>query len=368
MNTPTLRQYRSGTLEKGLDVLEAIERSQVPLRVHDVAQLTGLDRAAVFRLLCTLEDRGYLERLEDKRYRAKIRRRRPRVAYIAPLAGNSFRVEVTAGVERAAAEADLELKLIDSSESDVPVLQSEQLIESGVDVVILFQRRGSIAHILADRFLQAEIPVISVDTPIPGAHYFGGNSYRAGMLAGEALGRYAKKQWAGEFDRLILLESSLSAPENMARLSGAVEGVGNVLGAVPEKKILHVDGLASREASRAASEKLLASLPRRSRVLISCFNDVSALGALEAVRATGRTTTSAIVGQNGTEESRLELVEKSSSLIASVAYFPEKYGESLMALASTLAAHGKPPLATYVDHVLLDHASVRKLYPRSISR
>jgi ribose transport system substrate-binding protein len=217
--------------------------------------------------------------------------------------------------------------------------------------------------VLADRFIQAQIPVISVDTPIAGAIYFGGNSYRAGLLAGEALGRYAKKHWGGEFDRLALLESSLSAAENMARLTGAVEGVKRILGPIAEKKILHVDGLASREASRAACGKVLAALPKKSRVLVSCFNDVSALGALEAVRSAGRERSTAIVGQNGTEESRLELAQKDSALIASVAYFPEKYGERLVKLATALVAHQKTPLAEYIDHVLLEHSNLKKYYP-----
>ena len=76
------RQYRSGTLEKGLDVLEALERSPEPLRIQDVVSATQLERAAVFRLLCTLEDRGYIARLEDKRYRSKVRKRMPRVSRI----------------------------------------------------------------------------------------------------------------------------------------------------------------------------------------------------------------------------------------------------------------------------------------------
>ncbi|HTF62622.1 MAG TPA: substrate-binding domain-containing protein [Edaphobacter sp.] len=356
------RQYRSGTLEKGLDVLETLERAQDPLRIQDVASTTGLERVAVFRLLCTLEDRGYIERLPDKRYRAKRRRRLSSVYYIAPLTGNSFRLEVTAGIQRAAEGSGLELHLIDSSDTGLPQSQIEQVIEAGADVVILFQRRGSLAHVFADRFFEAQIPVISVETPIAGAIYFGGNSYRAGVLAGEALARFAKKYWNSSYDHLALLESSLSATENMARLTGAVEGVAKVLGAVPNEKILHVDGLASREGSRSACRKMLAALPKQDSVLISCFNDVSALGALEAVQEAGREKFVAIVGQNGTEESRKELQRRSSALIASVGYFPEQYGSRLMKLAVDIVTHQKTPLAIYTDHVLLHRGNLRKYY------
>ena len=125
-------------------MLEALERSPEPLRIHDVVSATQLDRAAVFRLLCTLEDRGYIERLDDKRYRAKVRKRMPRVCYIAPLTGNSFRVEVTASIERAAEGSGFELQLVDSSDTELPHEQIDQIVRSAADVVILFQRRGSL--------------------------------------------------------------------------------------------------------------------------------------------------------------------------------------------------------------------------------
>jgi ribose transport system substrate-binding protein len=357
------RQYGSGTLDKGLDVLETLERATEPLRILDLANLTKLDRAAVFRLLCTLENRGYVERLEDKRYSVKNRKRAARVFYIAPLAGNSFRVDVTASLKAAALKHGIHLEMIDTTDTEIPRDQVNEAIRSAADAVILFQRRGSLAHVLADRFLQEQIPVISVETPIAGALYFGGNSYRAGLMAGEALGVYAQKHWKGDFDRLLLIESSLSAVENMARLTGTVEGVNSIVGQVPPEKIIHVDGLASLEASREACLRALKSLPHKSRVLISCFNDPSAIGALAAVNESGRAATAAIVGQNGTEESRSELARRSSALIASIAYFPERYGEQLMKIADSVIAHQKTPLAVYVDHVLLNRNNLKKLYP-----
>ena len=39
-----------------------------------------------------------------------------------------------------------------------------------------------------DTFQRAGIPVIAVDIPLPGATFFGADNYRAGRMAGEALG------------------------------------------------------------------------------------------------------------------------------------------------------------------------------------
>ena len=201
-----------------------------------------------------------------------------------------------------------------------------------------------------------------MENPIPGALFFGGNSYRAGLMAGRALGRFAREHWRSRFDKLVLLESSLTAPANRARLSGTVEGLRELLGEVPESQVLHLDGQAHQDTSRAAIGALLGSLPPKCRLLISAFNDLSAVGALDAIREAGWEKWSAIVGQNGTAESRTELVRPGSALIASVAYFPEKYGEKLIQLAACVLNGERPPLAVYTDHVLLDARNVSQYY------
>jgi ribose transport system substrate-binding protein len=334
------------------------------LRIRDVVEKTSIERAAVFRLLSTLETRGYVERLSDKRYRASRRKRRICLGYVAPLSGNPFRRDVTAGMQQAAATAGVELLMLNSHaehlEDDLANIQI--LLDAHVDLVILFQPRDSFAHVLADRLIAAGLPVISVENPIPGALFFGGNSYRAGLMAGRALGRFAREHWRSRFDKLVLLESSLTAPANRARLSGTVEGLRELLGDVPESHVLHLDGQAHQETSRTAVRKLLGSLTTKRRLLISAFNDLSAVGALDALREAGWEKWAAIVGQNGTAESRTELAHAGSALIASVAYFPEKYGEKLIQFAGSVLNGERTPLAVYTEHVLLDARNVSQYY------
>jgi len=362
-------RYRAGTLDKGLEVLETLERARAPLRIHDVVAATGFDRAAVFRLLCTLEGRGYIERLPDKRYHAKTRGCHSRIGYLAPLSGNAFRRDVTLGLRSAATDAGIELVTLNTSEdpSSDTIANVQVLLDARVDLVIMFQPVDSLAHVLADRFISEGLPVISVETAVPGALFFGGNSYRAGILAGQALGKFARANWNSSFDKLVLLESSLTSPGNQARLSGAVEGLHDILGEIKGSKILHIDGLAHRNSSATACMELVRSLPPRNRLLISAFNDVSAMGALDAFRAVKRERWTAIVGQNGTAESRRELAVKDSALIASVAYFPEKYGEKLVRLARAVQNRERTPLAVYTDHVLLDRDSVQRYYPGELA-
>src|SRR5207302_8320377 len=50
------------TLDKGLTVLEAVERAPHLPTIQELARITGIQRLAVYRLLCTLEQRGYVIR------------------------------------------------------------------------------------------------------------------------------------------------------------------------------------------------------------------------------------------------------------------------------------------------------------------
>lgn len=61
--------YTVTALAKGLRVLSAFSEQRRELRLVDVSELTGIPVATAFRLLKTLEEGGYVEQLEDGRFR-----------------------------------------------------------------------------------------------------------------------------------------------------------------------------------------------------------------------------------------------------------------------------------------------------------
>ncbi|MBK7931273.1 MAG: hypothetical protein IPJ98_28485 [Bryobacterales bacterium] len=71
----------------------------------------------------------------------------------------------------------------------------------------------------------------------------------------------------------------------------------------------------------------------------------------------------AIVGHNAMREGRMEIRKPASPFLASVAYFPERYGARLVKLASAMAGGETVPLAVYTDHAVLDQENVDVLYP-----
>jgi ribose transport system substrate-binding protein len=356
----------AGTLTKGLIVLEAVERASQPLTLQEIAAVTGIQRLAVHRLMMVLQQRGYVVRGEDKRFRAASRRRRLLLGYCAPLTGNTFRQDVAASLQRSAVKLGVDLMLLENSPEDSGQLlrNADVLIEARVDLAIFFQPVELLGHMIADRLSSAGVHFITVERPIHGGVYFGANNYQAGKLAGQALGHYAKSTWNGRFDNVVLLEGAFTSTNVHARLAGVLVGLRDFCGEVEESRVVHLSGNANREASRAAMAELLEGVSKRSRLLLSGFNDLSAVGALEAVRAAGRDATVAIVGHNASLEGRMAIRQPGSSFIASVAYFPERYGEKILRIASALVNGDVVPPAVYTDHLVIDRNNVDKLYPQ----
>ncbi len=360
-------RYRVGTLDKGLDVLELLEKGGGALGIGEVAAATGIQRTAVFRLLCTLERRGYAQRQENKRYRSTWRRRPILLGYCAPLGGNPYREDVAASLREAASQAKVDLLMIDNDENDPEksLKNTQVLIDAKIDLAITFQPVEWIGHTMADRFLSAGIPFITIDVPLHGGVYFGANNYLAGKLAGQTLADFALKRWRGRFDNIVLVESSLVSTNVPARLAGILVGLREKLGPVDGSQVVHLDGRTHLDSSREVVSAFLAERPRpHERFLIGCFNDRTAIGALQAVRAAGRENDVAIVGQNATGETREEIRNPESHLIASIAYFPEGYGAKLVRLAQSILNREPVPPAMYTDHLVLDSGSIDRYYSR----
>ncbi|MFE7277826.1 IclR family transcriptional regulator [Streptomyces sp. NPDC057623] len=62
-------KYRIEALAKGLRVLAMFSERRPALRVSELVELTGMPMASLFRIVATLESEGYLEQLQDGRYR-----------------------------------------------------------------------------------------------------------------------------------------------------------------------------------------------------------------------------------------------------------------------------------------------------------
>jgi len=363
---PSRDLYLVKSLVHAAEVLWAFQHAGETLRLRDVMDRTRFTKGMCFRLLFTLHHCGFLEKVEANRYRltAEVgRRRRHRIGYAAQGQDSSFPREVHAGLVRAAEREQVELIVLDNRyQPKVALRNTEHLIREGVDLVIEFQTDEAVAPAIAARYLEADIPMIAIDIPHPGATYFGANNYEAGLLAGRHLGRWARERWAGQVDEVLLLELVRAGSLPRARMRGVQAGIREVLPEAEGCPMVALDGDGQFKTSLERVRRHLRESKAR-HVLVGAANDPSALGAVRAFQEAGRASTCAVVGQNAEPDARAELREPGTPLIGSVGYFPDKYGEGLIRLALEILARRPVPPAVFVRHQLITPDNVDHLYP-----
>ncbi|MCB8983507.1 MAG: substrate-binding domain-containing protein [Ardenticatenaceae bacterium] len=277
----------------------------------------------------------------------------------------SFAVDVRRSLERAAADlGSINLVVTDNRLSGEEALRvADKLIQRNIDLVIEYQIDYKAGNLIMNKFQQADIPVIAVDIPMVGATFFGVDNYRAGHMAGRALGEWVQERWHGRLDQLLVLEESRAGSLPEARIQGQLDGLQEVLGQLPGSQIQHIDCGNTSAISEAGVADALEKSPDSHQIAVICFNDEAAFGALEAARQANRESDVVIVGQGADRLIHAELRNPHSRLIGSTAYMPERYGEKLMELALKILRGESVPPAVYINHVFINADNIGRYYP-----
>jgi len=279
-----------------------------------------------------------------------------------------FAVDVRRGLERVAKEAgNIDLIVADNQlNGQVALHIAENLIAKGVDLVIEYQIDEKMGAILMSKFQQAGIPVIAVDIPLVGASFFGADNYRAGQMAGTALGDWIKKYWQGDFDRLIVLEEPRAGALPAARIQGQLDGLQDSVGKISPENITFLDCGNTRKVSETQMKQILNQHPDEHKLAVISFNDDVALGALTAARKAGREEDVVIVGQGADRVVRPEIRNLNSRIIGSTAFIPEKHGAKLLDIALQILQGRTVPPATYIDHTFINAENIQLFYPDAL--
>lgn len=358
-------RYLIKSLVHASEVLSAFRSEGEVLRLRDVVARTGFNKGMCFRLLYTLHSCGFLEKVGENQYRAvsEIRpNRKYRIGYAAQGQDSSFPREVASSLVQAADSAHVELVVVDNRYNPKTALRNaDQLIREEVDLVIEFQADDAAAPAITRKFMEANIPMIAIDIPHPGATYFGANNYEAGLIGGRHLGRWANKQWEGVVEEIVMVEISRSGSVPQQRIGGMLAGINETLRHT-DTRIIHLDGDGQFRTTLECIRKHLRN-SKSKRILVGAATDPSALGALRAFQEAGRTADCAVVGHNAEPDGRAELREPRTRLIGSVAYFPEKYGPGVIRLALDILSHKATPPAVFIRHLLITPDNVDHFYP-----
>jgi ribose transport system substrate-binding protein len=349
-------------LSKALDVLETFASHRDELTLEQIISRTRISHASAFRIVQTLVYRGYLSRVEPKRYRLSWQRRKLRIGYAGISEEVPFSAALTRSLTAAAAEAGLELIIRDNQgDPQVAVEAARELVNNDIDFALEFQRYEKVSPVLANIFAEANIRTIAIHIPQPGAVYFGADNYKAGQTAGEALGRFAAAHWNSRYDAIALLDVAEGGQALHSRMLGVLHGIQKVAGEIEPDRVHWLNGGGRQETSRRAIVSFLKRHPAIRRLLVSAVSDHSAMGAVQALKASRLRYSSVVVGHDGDPEAIREIAEGDSPYLGTVAFFPERYGMALVELLFRMQRGEAVETAHYVKHALVDRESSRRL-------
>lgn len=338
------------------------------LSLTEIVERTGLEQTVCFRLLRTLEEHGMLRRGERRKYASNFQIlscKRFRVGYAAQ-AHDSFCTALEQGLRWAATGRPIDLIAVENHYSAKAALRNaEQLVSQRVDLAIEFQVYERIGSRLAHIFEEAGIPLIAVEIPHPNAVFLGVDNQRAGVAAGKALLKAAQKHWNGECDEILFLDLEISGSLPHLRLSTAQHVLRS--GLKGHFVLANLDSRGEFVRSFELTRRYLQKTPKR-RTLVTGINDYAVLGALRAFDEVGRSDLCMAVSHGGCPEARRELRLPNTRLMASIAFFPERYGESLVLLALDILNKRTTPPAVYMPVQVLTQKNVDEFYPQDTFR
>src|SRR6187549_333290 len=243
---PARDPYLLKSVVHSSQLLSAFRSSGEALPLREVAARSGLPKSMAFRLLYTLERCGMIEKVGENLYRSYVRplrQRLHRLGYAAQGTDYQFSKEISNGLQRAAAAQGIELICVDNRyNAKIAQRNADVLVREKVDLVIEFQTDEHVAPIVAAKYRAANIPLIALEIPHPGATYFGANNYEAGMIGGRHLGRWAKQCWHSEVDEIIMIALERAGSLPKMRLTGMLVGLKEIIPALENTKVTFLDG------------------------------------------------------------------------------------------------------------------------------
>lgn len=347
-------------------LIEAFRFEGEQLSLTELVARSGLSKTTTFRILRTLEVRGWIERISNRKYRSTVvpvRRNSIRLGYASLSEEFAFSRTVTESLVRAAESRGIALIALNNRYSAKAALRNaETLIREKVAVALEFQADEQVAPAIASQFANANIPLIAIEIPHPGAVFYGANNYVAGQIGGRYLGRWARQNWNRQVEEVILLELPMAGKLPHMRLTGMLAEIRHMLPNLDDHAIRCLNGNGRFAQSLEIVRKHL-RFSRARHTLVCAINDPSAIGAVRAFEEAGRGDQCVVMGQSASVEARAELRRPGTRLIGSVGYFPELYGEALISLSLNIANRRMVPPTTFVRHQLITAENIDHYYP-----
>ncbi len=262
----------------------------------------------------------------------------------------------------------LEMVYYDNQRDDARALaNAEAAIGRKVDLYIQYHR-GAANAAVAEKLRAAGIPVLAVNSPVPGAPLYTADNASAGRIAGEALAQFAARSWRGQpMAAAVVGHLSATADRVPERAQGVAAALAQKLPAV---RVSTLDTKGNPAQVGPLVGRFLAG-HQTGKLLLAATDDATALAVKVAVEAGGRVHDAAIVshgvdrtihgGMNDRKE--IDPSNRGSIVIGSVAFYLDRYGYDVLPLALRMLRGESVPPRTVTRHALITAANVFIEYP-----
>jgi ribose transport system substrate-binding protein len=276
-----------------------------------------------------------------------------------------FVVIVRKSIERAAKKAGVQLVECDSNlDAQKAINCAAQFKTQKVQGIANFQLDAT----AAPRVCAAgpKVPTVAIDIHQPPCEkvFFGANNFKAGKLSGVTLGAYAKAKWKCAVDGLLSLNAPTAGKVVVDRENGEIAGVKS---ACPNIKVTKVTTNATTDGTIQPFTDTLSRVPGAHKLLVVATNDDQAIGAVKAAQSANRLGDIYIGAQGGDPTAWPYICGKNvyKNWVADTAYFPQRYGDSVVPVLVNLIKGKKQPRFVYTKHQAITPKNIKTIYPNA---
>jgi|GEM_PF-1011868 len=234
----------------------------------------------------------------------------------------------------------------DNSEATATT-NADIFIQKKVNIVMTFNGQPAANPVMAKKYKDAGIPVVTFDIAQPGWYFVGVDNASAGTAGGTKLGELAKSKWNCKVDMVISAEGTSSGQINTWRTGNARDAVKTVCPDIPAAAYVSYEADGNLTTSLKNAPGVFAAHPNAKNILVVGINDQAVVGALQAATQLGRDGSIMGWGQDG---GLITGKNVDPNLVGSVMYFLESYPADAFKIADQLAAGNAPAVKDTGDN------------------
>ncbi len=275
----------------------------------------------------------------------------------------SFGTIVLRGMQAAAKQRpDLEVAFYDNKSDPTRAVENvRSVVTTKPDVFIEYSSTTASANPQIARIVKAaNLPTIAVQSAVPGAPLFAVDNAMAGYESGKSVAEAAKKRWPGITPEAFLIALPEGGPMFLERVAAARKGILEVF---PDAQPSEASSKNDPATANAITTAFLTRNPGK-KAIIFAHVDGMGVAALTAARNSARADDILISSTGGETIALSEIRKPNSPYVGTFSFFPDRWGEDLLGLASKLAkGESIPAITRPARQLFVTAANIDQYFP-----